>query len=70
MVMTMLVEVDDDWTSTVTSTPIMSPATGLLSTSLLANTLPAAFPEHKETVVLGKLLLCQELRGGSGFLRR
>ena len=35
----MLVEVDEDWTNTVTKTPIINPAKGLLNTGLLNNSL-------------------------------
>ena len=44
MVMTMEVEVEDDWTRTVTSTPMSMPAIGLLKSSELPKISPACRP--------------------------
>ena len=48
MLMTMEVEVEELCTSTVTSTPIMSPATGLVSTWDCWNTSPAFLPATRQ----------------------
>ena len=40
----MEVEVEEDWTSTVTSTPIISPTTGFCSSSELENSAPMFLP--------------------------
>jgi hypothetical protein len=47
MVMIMEVEVEEDCTRTVTRTPTMSPATGLLKTALLRKTSPACLPARR-----------------------
>lgn len=52
MVTTIEVDVDELWTSTVASTPIMSPTTGFLSSSLSLNTLPACLPPRSLNEVL------------------
>lgn len=52
MVTTMEVDVEELWTSTVASTPIMSPTTGFLSRSLSLKTLPACLPPSSLKEVL------------------
>ncbi len=52
MVTTIDVEVEDDWTRTVTSTPIISPQTGLPRIESLENMAPAARPEKNAIMQL------------------
>jgi len=54
IVMKMEVEVEDDCTSTVTSTPTSMPATGLLKTSEFAKTSPACLPATRRKPVAMK----------------
>ena len=49
------VDVEELCTSTVTSTPIIRPATGLLSISFSAKALPAALPPRRRNAELRKL---------------
>ena len=41
---TILVEVEDDWTTTVDKTPIIRPASGFVNTTLLLKASEAYFP--------------------------
>ena len=49
------VDVEELCTSTVTNTPIMSPATGLLRISFSEKALPAALPPNRRKAELRKL---------------
>lgn len=62
MLTTMLVEVDDDWRRTVTSTPIMRPQNGLFSSLLLLRALPVHHmaPLHNRTQMLINLQPCHQ----------
>ena len=48
MVTTMLVDVEELWSKTVTSTPIIIQQTGLFSSSLFVKALPAVRPDKTE----------------------
>ena len=52
MVTTMLVDVDELCSSTVTSTPIIMQHTGFCSNSLFVNALPAVRPVNKRASTL------------------
>ena len=51
MVTTMLVDVDELWSKTVTSTPIIIQQTGLFSSSLFVKALPAVRPDETWNVL-------------------
>lgn len=57
MLTTMEVLVDELWTRTVERTPIITPQIGLLRSSLLRNTSPAALPKHGVETLLRMVFL-------------
>ena len=69
MVMTMEVEVEEDCTSTVTSTPIINPATGFVNRSLSANTFPAALPATEKNVYVLNVVQSCPLNSSLFFLQ-